>query len=82
MEDETTIIAKTIYIQLGGTGFSRMIGMLTPLLVSEDSDKAEVTATFRWRARSKGGVNLMAVTLVQALDTYRVQFGRIHGDQV
>ena len=82
MDNEIEQIAKQIYIQLGGQGFSGMIGMVSPILVREDRKKAEVTATFRWKAKALGGLNFMEVVLVLASDTYRVTFGRIHGNTV
>jgi len=72
-------IAETIYQQLGGRGFSLMIGMVPQILVRSDEEKAEITATFRWKAHAKEGRNFMEVTLVLALDTYRVTFGRMSG---
>lgn len=76
IDTEDAQIANTIFQQLGGRGFSCMIGMITPILVQSDHEKAEVTALFRWKAKSREGIQAMTVTLVQALDTYRVTFGR------
>jgi hypothetical protein len=82
MDNEIEQIAKQIYIQLGGPGFSGMIGMVSPILVRDDRKKAEITAIFRWKAKALGGLNFMEVVLVLASDTYRVTFGRIHGGTV
>lgn len=82
MNPETQAIAHAIYIQLGGAGFSSMIGMIQPVLVKDDTEKTEVRVTFRWRAKAKDGLNFMEVTLVMARDTYRVQFGRIGQKEV
>jgi len=82
LNPETQAIAHTIYIQLGGAGFSSMIGMIQPVLVKDDEEKAEVRATFRWRAKAKDGLNFLEVTLVMSGDYYRVQFGRIGKQEV
>lgn len=80
--DELQEIASTIYQQLGGAGFSMMIGMKSPILVSEDPKLCEVTATFLWKAHAKNGLNCLEVTLVLSSDTYRVAFGKIKNGSV
>ena len=77
MDDRVRTIAETIYQQLGGKGFSMMIGMDFPILVSVDKKTGNVTAAFRWRAHAKDGLNLMEVTLDEGLDTYCVTFGSL-----
>lgn len=73
---EAIEIARTIFQQLGGRGFSLMIGMSAPIQVQDDIEHAEVSAYFQWKAPSLDGLQAMRVTLVLALDTYRVTFGR------
>ena len=77
---EVDRVCMEIYTQLGGGGFSKMIGMETPIYGMDDKKKAEISAIFRWKAKSKDGLNVMRVTLVLAKDTYRVSFGTVRGD--
>lgn len=77
MNEHTKNIANTIFAQMGGNGFARMVGLVNPYLVRNDEEKAEITVTFRWKAKGKDGLNFVEVTLVEALDTYRMTFGRL-----
>jgi hypothetical protein len=82
MTDATKTIAATIFQQLGGQGFARMIGLRSPILVRENKELCEITAVFQWKARAIDGVNFLEVTLVEALDTYRMVFGKVTGQKV
>ena len=74
-----TEIAMTIIAQFGGRSFAKAIGLREPILVHSNPEKCEVTAIFHWRTESKGGFNTLSVTLVEALDTYRLVFGKAVG---
>ena len=75
-------IAQTIFMQLGGNGFARMVGLVNPYMFRNDKEKCEITVTFRWKAKSLENLNFVDVTYVEALDTYKMQFGRVHGMKV
>jgi len=74
-------IVTTIFQQLGGQGFAVMVGLITPILFRIPCE-GEVTAIFRWKAKSTDGLNLLEVTYCEGPDTYRVTFGRITGRNV
>jgi len=82
MTDATMTIAVTIFQQLGGQGFARMIGMRTPILARENKELCETTATFQWKAQATDGLNFLEVTLVESSDTYRMTFGKVTGLKV
>jgi len=48
-------VAVTIFEQLGGVGFATMIGLITPIFVRVEAP-GEITAIFRWKAKSKGAL--------------------------
>lgn len=72
-------IAQTIFMQLGGNGFAVMVGLVNPYMYRNDKEKCEVAVTFRWKAKCKGNLNFVEITYVEALDTYKMQFGRVYG---